>query len=218
MHPPGPYHHGRLRAALIESASEMLEIEGLEAVTLRAVARRAQVSHNAPYHHFKNKAQLLASVATLGFRQLVESIEKAQSEFAPDDFVSRFLCVGRNYMKFALQNPAKFRLMFRPELTRAKENEELQQAEQRAFQLLLETLELGKKLGAIPETQPLEPIALFAWGEVHGLSILMIDQIIGETSLGAIPHDRIVNDMTMMIVQGLSHSAGLKLQHPALSD
>ncbi len=67
------YHHGDLRAALLEAAREVLAKEGVEALTLREVARRAGVTHAAPYRHFADKEALLAAVATEGFAALTGS-------------------------------------------------------------------------------------------------------------------------------------------------
>src|ERR1700742_1157852 len=73
-----PYHHGDLRRALIDAATRLLETEGPSALSLRAVAREAGVSPAAPYHHFKDKGELLAAVAQQGWEMLNASLGKAR--------------------------------------------------------------------------------------------------------------------------------------------
>src|SRR5271154_6600582 len=80
--PPPAYHHGDLRRALIESALALVTEEQDWTFSLREVARRAGVSHNAPYHHFADKRELLAAVAVVGFAALGERIQTATSRIA----------------------------------------------------------------------------------------------------------------------------------------
>jgi len=94
------YHHGDLRAALLQAAGEILEKEGLEALSLREVARRAGVSHNAPYRHFPDRDSLLAALAAQGVDLLkAELDQRAEGS------------MGLGYVEFALANPQRFRLM-----------------------------------------------------------------------------------------------------------
>src|SRR5271154_5377596 len=104
------YHHGDLERALIAAARGLLEKEGIEALSLRAVARAVGVSPAAPYHHFADKDALLAAVAAQGFRELTAAMKKRMTrETEP---TKRFLGTGAGYVAFAAANPALFRLMF----------------------------------------------------------------------------------------------------------
>ena len=95
------YHHGDLRAALLRAAGEILETEGLGALTLREMARRTGVSHNAPYRHFPDRDSLLAALAAQGYAAFAASLQKRpRSE------------MGEAYVQFALEQPQRFRLMF----------------------------------------------------------------------------------------------------------
>jgi AcrR family transcriptional regulator len=95
------YHHGELRPALLRAAAKILEKEGCDAISLRDLARRAGVSHNAPYRHFADRQALLAAVAEEGFALLAAALEgKSWREQATA------------YLRFALANPERFRLMF----------------------------------------------------------------------------------------------------------
>src|ERR1700749_1096350 len=113
-----PYHHGDLRRALIDAATRLLETEGPSALSLRAVAREAGVSPAAPYHHFKDKSELLDAVASEGWTMLDAAIAKARAEAAPpaealDEIGVASVCSAR-------QNPAIYRVMY--DTARDKEN------------------------------------------------------------------------------------------------
>ena len=141
------YHHGDLRAALLHSAGEMLEKEGLAALSLREVARRAGVSHNAPYRHFADRDSLLAALAAEGFQQFAEALEKRPRRE-----------MGEAYVEFALAHPQRFRLMFGG-VQRGSDH--------RAYDALKKSFaDLGD--GA-------EYAAAAAWGLVHGLAHLLLD-------------------------------------------
>src|SRR3989337_63135 len=99
------YHHGGLRAELVQTAGEMLEKQGLKSLSLREVARRAGVSHNAPYRHFPDRESLLAALAMEGFAKLGRALQEAGS-------AGGLRARGQAYLRFALQNPQRFRLMF----------------------------------------------------------------------------------------------------------
>src|ERR1700743_2586808 len=105
-----PYHHGGLRDALIHAALEILESEGLAALSLRAVARRAGVSAAAPYHHFPDKQALLDAVAERGFDALTAAMTERMDR-AGDD-AARLDGKGIGAVAFAVANPALFGLMF----------------------------------------------------------------------------------------------------------
>ena len=141
------YHHGDLRAALLRAAGEILETEGFGALTLREVARRTGVSHNAPYRHFPDRDSLLAALAAQGYAAFAESLQqRPRSE------------MGEAYVQFALEQPQRFRLMF---------GGTLQVGDRRVYEALKDSFaDLGE--GA-------EHAAAAAWALVHGLSHLLLD-------------------------------------------
>jgi AcrR family transcriptional regulator len=113
-----PYHHGDLRRALIDAATRLLETEGPSALSLRAVAREAGVSPAAPYHHFKDKGELLDAVAEEGWHELGEAIARRRAE--PCDNPRAILTeIGVAYVAFARENPALYRLMYHAACNRA---------------------------------------------------------------------------------------------------
>ncbi len=109
-HEARPYHHGDLSRALVLAGRRILEKEGPAALSLRAVAREAGVSPAAPYHHFKDKCDLMAAVASEGWHELGEAIVKARGEAGdPSRGLSQ---IGFAYVTFARANPNLYRLMY----------------------------------------------------------------------------------------------------------
>src|SRR5471032_597262 len=107
-----PYHHGDLSRALVDAARRILEAEGAVALSLRAVAREAGVSPAAPYHHFKDKTELMEAVAHGGWEILSEVIAEARrSANTPSAGLPN---LGLAYVKFAHENPALYPLMYHP--------------------------------------------------------------------------------------------------------
>lgn len=108
---PAPYHHGDLRAALLRAAEAELAERGIEAFSLRCVARRVGVSHAAPAHHFADTTALLTALAAEGFRRFLATQRQHQAQ-APADPLAQLLAAGTGYVAFAAEHPALFRLMF----------------------------------------------------------------------------------------------------------
>jgi AcrR family transcriptional regulator len=113
-----PYHHGDLRHALIDAAMALVTEEQDWTFSLREVARRAGVSHNAPYNHFGEKQDLLIAVAGAGFERLRERMAAAVAGIAAAD--KALLACGRAYLATALESPALYRLMLGPALAKSK--------------------------------------------------------------------------------------------------
>src|SRR5271154_1816366 len=110
-----PYHHGDLRRALIDTALQLVTEEQDWTFSLREVARRAGVSHRAPYNHFPEKLDLLAAVAAVGFERLREGLLRAM--IGIDGSEALLVAICRTYMRLGLENPALYRLMFGPALS-----------------------------------------------------------------------------------------------------
>src|SRR5258708_7999504 len=105
------YHHGRLRQALIEAAVKTIAQRGVDALSLRELAARAGVSPGAPYHHFSNRKELLASIAEDGFTRLEAQLIAAR-DAAPDNSSARLEPLGLAYVTFALSSLGYFRVTF----------------------------------------------------------------------------------------------------------
>src|ERR1700749_1513131 len=105
-----PYHHGDLRRAVVKAALEILQETQSFEFSLRELARRAGVSHNAPYKHFADKRELLAAVSAAGFETLTKrmGIETAKGGTPR----AQLMAVLRAYIQYGVNNPALYRLMF----------------------------------------------------------------------------------------------------------
>ena len=167
----GRFHHGNLRQALIDGALMILSKEGASAITLREVARRAGVTHAAPYRHFDGKEALLAAVAEEGFVQLKRDMESATGS----DALDRLYRYGEAYIRFALKNPAHYRLMYGPEFAHRAAHPALQEASRQAFSLLIGAVREAVAEKLVDTGDPIQ-IALTTWSTVHGLSLLIMDR------------------------------------------
>jgi AcrR family transcriptional regulator len=158
-----PYHHGDLRNALLESARSILEKEGLESLSLRAVARGAGVSHAAPYRHFPNHESLLVELATEGFVDLRAEIVGAAA--VPGHESDRIAKIGAAYMRFVAKKPALSSLMFGPQLPNRDKFPQLGEAADA----------ISNEIGSALHDQTL---GLAVWASVHGLAMLILRNVI----------------------------------------
>lgn len=164
-----PYHHGDLPAALLSAVDSLIEEQGLEAVTLRAAARRAGVSHAAPAHHFGDKSGLLAAFAAQGFEAFTRDLEQAR-DATPGTPAQQLDAMGRAYLAFATQHRPWFEVMFRPELI-GEHRAEVSETGKRSFEVVI--TQVASCL--TPQTPPEEiaGLAMSAWATVHGLAHLL---------------------------------------------
>ncbi len=170
MPTPRSYHHGNLKQALLDSSLNLIREVGPGAFTLREVARRAGVSHNAPYRHFRDKEELLAALAAEGFDRLTDAMtEAAESALSA---LERFRSSGRGYVGFALRYPQHFAVMFEVPW-RYELHPQTQQAGARAFGTLVRYVAQCQAENLLPPGDA-RPFALLAWSMVHGVAKLAI--------------------------------------------
>jgi AcrR family transcriptional regulator len=208
--PERPYHHGDLRRAIVAAAVDILsETQSLE-FSLRELARRAGVSHNAPYKHFADKRELLAAVSTAGFEQLTRRMSSGLE--AHTTARAQLFAVLRAYVQHGVDNPALYRLMFggylsgpddaRPAIERA--------AAERTKALLTGLIVNGGLGHPIPDTprneRKIAGAILACWSLVHGATMLLADGLVGPRKKSAALGDT--------VVQGLLDGLASKL--PAL--
>jgi len=157
------YHHGDLRNGLLEAARAILEEESLAALTLRAVARKAGVSHNAPYHHFPDKGSGLVELSIEGFDELRESVaEAAKAQGSESDKIAN---IGAAYMRFVAQRPALARLMFGGQLPNRDQ-----------FPVLgMKADSISTEIGNALHDSAL---GLAVWSAIHGLAMLVLENVI----------------------------------------
>jgi len=200
MRTPPTYHHGNLKPALLKASLDLIRKSGPGAFTLREVARRAGVSHNAPYRHFRDKEELLAALAAEGFDRLTAAMTQAAE--SASGALERFRLSGRGYVEFALRYPQHFAVMFdvpwRFDLypqTRA--------AGERAFGTLVRYVEACQAEQVLPPGDA-KPFALLAWSMVHGVAKLAIS---GRLPLsGAADVLRFTDTATGALARGLAHA------------
>ncbi len=165
------YHHGNLREALLESALALLQEVGLESLTLREVARRAEVSPGAPYHHFKNKAELVRVLAQRSLETLDRISRSAiQNKSTPTE---KLHALGVAYVMYAVEYPAEFRIMFRPELGLLPVVPD--PATALVFGVLIQVV---REFPSVKQAQQITvaiDAAITAWSLVHGLAVLLLD-------------------------------------------
>ncbi len=164
------YHHGRLKETLIEAGISILEEEDIRALSLRKVAKRANVSHAAPYRHFDDKIALLAAIAEYGFTRLAENMEQAMNATDEDPW-QQMLEIGRCYVEFGIAHPAQLTLMF-SDLLKVSAKEALSAAAAYTFTLLTRSVERAQEAKLLQSGDPRE-IARSVWAMEHGLAMLM---------------------------------------------
>lgn len=206
------YHHGDLRHALIAAALTLLTEEQDWSFSLREVARRAGVSHNAPYNHFASKQALFAAVAAAGYETLRAQMQEAT---APTGTPAAALkAVGVAYVRFGVGNPAHYRLMFGAALTTANNGlpSVVGQSAAAAKELLNDIIRQGAEKGSfaisLTNREALDTAVLSAWSLVHGLTLLLIDGLAGtETTpnLSSGPAaEQIAEQVTQLLLDGIN--------------
>src|SRR5215470_6974083 len=164
------YHHGNLRETLIDAALDLIAAKGPAGFTFAEAARHAGVSPAAPYRHFRDRDALMAEVAQRGFERFEQQLAAAWDEGRPAKDAA-FDRLGKAYLAFARGEPAYFSAMFESGLSLA-EHRELQEAGDRAFDVLRGACEA--LVAAIPAEKrpPAMMVALHIWSLSHGIASL----------------------------------------------
>ena len=167
------YHHGNLFSVLLDSAEQELIERGIEGFSLRGVAKRANVSHAAPAHHFGDANGLLTALAARGFARFIQR-QRDFRQRAASDPRAQLEASGVGYVVFALENPAIFRLMFssdRPDF----EDPDLQQVADSAFEELVEHVRGVTENKSSPKKDSAMMLDVAsAWAAAHGLADLLV--------------------------------------------
>lgn len=190
-----PYHHGDLRRTIIDTALATLKEQQGWQFTLREIARRAQVSHSAPYRHFPDKGALLHELALLGFERLNAAMQDAMGPAmsAPE----RLRAMAYAYLAFGEENPDLYRLMFSTQAGNPAQIHVDPRA-QAPFYLVIEVLERGQEEGTIRARSALGQ-ATASWAHLHGLTLLSIDSRLVPAKVG----DHAIEDALTTLLDGL---------------
>lgn len=182
------YHHGDLKVSLISAANIILQRDGADALSLRAIAAEVGVSHMAPYAHFKNKKELVQSIAEDGFVQMAVAMEAVAASLTSKKSISPgelVLAYGACYLEFATTNPQLYRLMLGQVETTGRKNKKEDagkdvkpepinspfiESSKKPFILLREAFALRGDTDEQVKAQ-----ALGAWSMVHGMAALIIE-------------------------------------------
>ncbi|MGW3392119.1 TetR/AcrR family transcriptional regulator [Streptomyces cinereoruber] len=166
------YHHGDLRQAVLAAALDVIAAEGPGALSLRDLARRAGVSHAAPAHHFKDRTGLLTAVAAEGYDLLAGALA------GTPELRER----GVRYVRFAVEHPAHFQVMFRPELLRA-DDPALLAAKERA------SAELRAGVAGLADVPDAREAGIAAWSLAHGFATLLLTRNVTDALGGRDPEE-----------------------------
>jgi AcrR family transcriptional regulator len=168
------YHHGALRSALMTAAEALIEERGIDRFSLRETARRAGVSPAAPAHHFGDARGLLTAIATDGFQALGDALEAAD---VGKDRPARIRSQGQAYVRFALERPARFMLMWRKAIIDVDDPAHVE-AGRRAFEILDHAVR-GEDADRNGPRDPALAPSIAAWSIVHGFALLALDGAFG---------------------------------------
>nr|WP_314258566.1 TetR/AcrR family transcriptional regulator [uncultured Devosia sp.] len=163
-----------LRQQILITARALLNDQGAAALSMREVARRAEVTHQAPYHHFGDRETILAELVTLGFDELAERLAGSTDMATRDGAETAAEAAGAAYIGFALANPGLFRLMFNPDLWDAARFPAAVAASVKARSELDRLVHLVHGTDAEAELQDIY------WAHVHGLAALLLDGPLGQ--------------------------------------
>jgi len=172
------YHHGDLRRALLDAGLKILVKQGPEGITLRELARRAGVTHAAPYRHFADKEALLAAVAEEGFRAMGRKMDERRA-LAGGDAARTLHELGVGYVLFAVEHPAHFKVMFGREISDFEKYPGLHEEAEATFERLVAAITALQQGGQVRPGDPM-PVALTCWSMVHGLATLYTAGRLGE--------------------------------------
>ncbi len=167
------YHHGDLRRAIVEGALELIAEAGIANLSLRAISRKIGVTTAAPYHHFKDRGELLEEIALGGFEELMKRLIAARDGDKGVELEAEALA----YLRFAWENAAIYAVMFSGEMAEQPYCARLKPVADRSFAVVLESVARVGKLGwqASAET------ALCVWAMLHGLAVLGQSGLLQET-------------------------------------
>ena len=194
------YHHGDLKNALIQAGIKILAEEGVGGLSLRKVARKAGVSHSAPYAHFADKQNLIAAIASDGHKKIFEQFEAIQARHS-DDPLRQFISGAWAYVEFGLESPDHYKITFSGAIQDEHSHSEFIEYSQRNMQVLRTIIQQCRDAGILsandidPELQ-----AVSMWGLLHGLVLLIIQgQVPGNLIKRTQPKDMVIAALQQIV-------------------
>lgn len=190
------YHHGNLRNVLLDRAAAVIAGEGIEALSLRALARDIGVSHAAPARHFRDKADLLRALATEGSHRLLDYVLAAADASGSDPLV-RYNALGQAYVRFSLEFPAYYRTITHPEVA-AHADDDLKQSRGRWHQIVADAAREAQAAGWLPD-EDVDDIVFYSTATVRGAAAMLADPMQGGAPEGA-ALDAFIERMVRLII------------------
>jgi AcrR family transcriptional regulator len=179
--PKKNYHHGDLKNALVTAGINILVKEGTAGLTLRKVARKAGVSHAAPYAHFSDKQALIAAISTEGFKHLYDAMDKAITPFEGDP-LKQLVTGAWAYVQFGVSDPDHFKVTFSGVLERERDYPAFVEISHKTFGRVVSIVNDCQRAEVLCKGSP-ELLAVSIWAQLHGLVSLLIEGQISHTVL-----------------------------------
>lgn len=191
------YHHGNLRAALLERAIEVIGQEGVEGLSLRKVAKDLGVSHAAPTRHFRSKADLLAAIVGEAYQELTKTILEDVEGDDSNDAIRRLNLMARSTIRWAVENRAKFSVMTNPDVSRFADDE-LKAALADFSEMLSYALDDAKKQG-FRKGASVQTLLVYSVGAALGVATIFTDDLM-RSVLGVTDNESSIAKMADQIV------------------
>ena len=203
---PAPLdQHGDVRRLVLDAALDIITSSGAESLSMREVARRAGVSHQAPYHYFGDRSGIFAAISEEGFSALAgafRDVQESTISAAKADFIA--------YLDFARSHVGHFRVMFRQDICGVQENEETAIAASSAFDELLQMV--ARTIGSSVDPKAAHTFAFTMWSHAHGLATLVIDGPLPNKLLPGVSLD----DQIDAVIDLCSHMVALEASEMGL--
>jgi AcrR family transcriptional regulator len=184
-----PYHHGNLRSALLDAAARTVRDRGVDALSLRELAREVGVSHGAPRRHFADRQALLDALAEAGFERMGAEL-RAALEAAGPAFVDRLRATGAAYVRFAIEDSALLELMFAGKHREGAAG--LEEAADRGFGVMLGLIEQGQAEGYLEPGDP-ERVGLVLFATIQGIASLVTAGVVAPEQIEGLLDDSIAH-------------------------
>jgi AcrR family transcriptional regulator len=197
---PAPHdQHGDVRRLVLDAALDIITSTGAESLSMREVARRAGVSHQAPYHYFGDRSGIFAAISEEGFSALAgafRDVDFSNTSAAKAGFIA--------YLNFARSHVGHFRVMFRQDICGVTDNEETANAASSAFDELLQMV--ARTIGSSVDPKAAHTFAFTMWSHAHGLATLVIDGPLPQKLLPGVSLD----DQIDAVINLCSHMVALE--------
>jgi len=194
------YQHGNLREAILKVSLQVIEKKGVQALSMRDLAKMTGVTHQAPYRHFKDKKDLLAALAQEGFEQLYACLEESQKTALTP--MERLQNSATSYMTWSYAHPDHFRLIFSQHIPEYETSGSLQKVTDQLLGLILKLVEENQKAGNIRQGDT-RPIARHLWATIHGATSLLVDRQFKPLNNLTTPVPQLAKDVVSNLINGL---------------